>query len=81
MPRQGKDSAEAEGPPAPHGGGIRDRRAEFARQTREGGRDEAAESAFIEGKMDMVRSDPNLSDEEKRQAIEELKRKLEPPPR
>lgn len=69
-----------QGPPPPDGGEIADRRKAFERLTRESGRDEAAERAFIEGKMAMVRSDPNLTDEEKQQALDELRRKLEPPP-
>ncbi len=68
-----------QGPPPPDGGKIADRRKAFERQTRESGRDEEAERAFIEGKMAMVRSDPNLTDEEKQQALDELRRKLERP--
>jgi hypothetical protein len=68
-------------PPAPGGGKIADRRAEFERLSRQSPRDEEAERAFIEGKMEMVRTDPNLSKEEKQRALEELKRKLRPPPR
>lgn len=69
-----------QGPPPPDGGDIADRRKLFERLTRESGRDEDAERAFIEGKMTMVRTDPNLTDEEKQQALDELRRKLEPPP-
>ena len=47
-------------PPAPGGGKIADRRAEFERLSRQSPRDEEAERAFIEGKMEMVRTDPNL---------------------
>jgi hypothetical protein len=68
-------------PPAPGGGKIADRRAEFERLSRQSPRDEEAERAFIEGKMEMVRTDPNLSKEEKQRALEELKRKMRPPPR
>jgi len=67
------------GPPPPDGGDIVDRRKEFERLTRESGRDEDAERAFVESKMAMVRSDPNLSDEEKAKALDELRRKLLPP--
>ena len=67
------------GPPPPDGtSGIADRRKEFDRLTRESGRDAEAERAFIESKMAMVRTDPNLSDEEKARALEELRRKLVP---
>jgi hypothetical protein len=77
-----KGSIGTQGPPPPDGGDISDRRAAFARETRKSGRDEEAERAFIEGKMAMVRSDPNLTDEEKRRALAELRLKLErPPPR
>ncbi|MGH7334374.1 MAG: hypothetical protein ACREKS_16860 [Candidatus Rokuibacteriota bacterium] len=67
-------------PPPPPGGPVADRRAEFERLTREAGRDEEAERAFIESKMRMVRGDPNLTEEEKRLLLEELERKLPPPP-
>jgi hypothetical protein len=67
------------GPPPPDGGGIVDRRKEFERLSRESPRDEEAERAFIESKMSMVRTDPNLSEEEKEKALEELRRKLRPP--
>ena len=67
-------------PPPPGGGEIADRRAEFERLTRQSERDEEAERAFIESKMRMVRSDPNLTEEEKRSALEQLERKLPPPP-
>ena len=66
-------------PTPPAAGKIADRRAEFERLTRQSPRDEAAEQAFIESKMNMVRTDPNLSAAEKRRALEELTRKLRPP--
>jgi hypothetical protein len=69
------------GPPAPDGGEIADRRKLFERLSRESGRDEDAERAFIENKMDMVRTDPSLTAEEKERALDELRRKLERPPR
>lgn len=69
-------------PPPPDGGRIADRRAEFERLTRQSPRDKDAERAFIESKMDMVRTDPNLTDEEKKRALEQLERMLRrPPPR
>lgn len=68
-------------PPPPGGGGdILDRRKAFERLTRKSGRDEEAERAFIESKMELVRSDPNLTDEEKERELEKLQR-LKPPPR
>jgi hypothetical protein len=66
-------------PPAPHGAGIRDRRKWFERMSRQSGRDEVAERAFIENKMEIVRTDPTLTDEQKRIALDELRRKLKPP--
>jgi len=51
-------------------------RAEFERLSRQLPRDPEAERAFIEGKIEMIRSDPHLNDAEKEQAIEELRRRL-----
>jgi hypothetical protein len=59
---------------------IADRRKEFEEATRKSGRDEDAERAFIEGKMALVRSDPNMSEQEKEKALAELRLKLERPP-
>jgi hypothetical protein len=64
----------------PHGGAIRDRRAEFARLTRQSGRDQEAERAFIESKMRLVRTDPHLSEREKKRILKELEQKLPSPP-
>ena len=75
MTRRSTDSP----PPPPGGGGIVDRRKAFQRLTEESGRDAEAERAFIESKMDMVRTDPNLTPEEKQRALEELKARLLPP--
>jgi hypothetical protein len=61
------------GQPVPVG----DKRTEFERLSRQTPRDPAAERAFIESKIEMVRSDPRLSDAEKQQVIEELRRRLE----
>ena len=72
-------STDTDGPPPPDGGHIADRRKAFERVTRKSGRDEEAERAFIEGKMALVRSHPNLSEQEKEQALAELRRKLERP--
>jgi hypothetical protein len=63
-------------PPPPHGGKIADRRAEFERLSRQSGRDEEAERAFIESKINMIRTDPNLTEEEKQSALEQLERIL-----
>lgn len=78
MAQRKKPATDSQGPPLPHGGNVADRRAEFARRSRESGRDREAERAFIQSKLDMVRSDPNLTEEEKRRALDELHRKLNP---
>ena len=52
---------------------VVDRRAEFERLSRLAPRDREAERAFIEGKLDMIRNDPRLSDEEKARAIARLR--------
>jgi hypothetical protein len=53
-----------------------DLRAQFERLSRRVPRDPEAERAFLESKIAMVRGDPHLSDEEKEQAIQELRRRL-----
>ncbi len=58
---------------------VEDKRAEFEKITRQTPGDLDEECAFIQGKIEMVLSDANLSDLEKKQAIEELKRKLHNP--
>jgi len=58
------------GKPAP----VADMRAEFERLSRQVPRDPEAERAFIEGKIAMIRTHPNLSEAEKKRAIEELRR-------
>jgi hypothetical protein len=52
---------------------VADVRAEFERISRQAQRDPQAERAFIEGKIEMIRNDPNLSQAEKERAIEELR--------
>jgi hypothetical protein len=66
-------------PPAPDGGDITDRREEFERLSRETPRNPEAERAFIEAKIDLVRSDPKLTEEEKLRAIADLRQRLTPP--
>ena len=66
-------------PPAPDGGDITDRREEFERLSRETPRNPEAERAFTEAKIDLVRSDPNLTEEEKARAIADLRQRLTPP--
>jgi hypothetical protein len=52
---------------------VADLRAEFERLSRQVPRDPEAERAFIESKIEMIRTDPTLSDEEKLRAIEALR--------
>jgi hypothetical protein len=52
---------------------VADMRAHFDRLSRQVPRDPEAERAFIESKMEMIRGDPNLSEEEKERAIEALR--------
>jgi len=66
-------------PPAPDGGDVTDRRDEFERLSRETPRNPEAERAFIEGKIDLVRGDPNLTEDEKTRAIADLRQRLTPP--
>ena len=54
---------------------IADVREQFSRITEDTPSDEDAVRAFIENKIEMIRSDPNLSDAEKAAAIEEIRRK------
>ncbi len=65
-------------PAPPAGAGIADRRAEFARLTAGSRQDPAAERAFIESKIEMIRTDPRLSDAEKEAAAAELRRRVPP---
>ena len=55
---------------------VDDKRAEFERISRQQPRDAEAERAFVEGKIEMIRTDPNLSDEEKHRAIEEIRQRF-----
>ena len=54
---------------------IVDQRAKFARRTPQTAEDAAATRAFIEGKIEMVRRDPNMTDAQKAAAIAELEAK------
>ena len=65
-------------PPAPDGGDI-PTGAEFERISHETPRNPEAERAFLEGKIDLLRSDPNLTEGEKTRAIADLRRRLTPP--
>jgi hypothetical protein len=54
-------------------GPIRDCREAFARKTPPTAEDSRAARAFIDGKIEMVRRDPHLSDAEKARAVASLK--------
>ena len=53
---------------------VGDMRAEFARLSRQTPRDPAAKRAFLESKIEMIRSDRDCSDQEKERLIAELQR-------
>jgi len=55
-----------------------DMRAEFERVSGQTPRDPAAERAFIESKVEMIRRDCHLSVDEKERAIAELRRDFSP---
>jgi hypothetical protein len=55
-------------------------REEFARISARVGRDPEAERAFVESKIEMIRSHPTLSEAEKTAAIAELEEKLKGEP-
>jgi hypothetical protein len=55
---------------------VADQRDEFELLSRQVPRDPEAERAFIESKIELIRSDQNLSKTEKERAIEELRRGL-----
>jgi hypothetical protein len=59
---------------------TKDMRETFARVSARVGRDPAAERAFVEGKFEMIRSHPTLSDAEKAAAIRELEERLKGSP-
>ena len=52
---------------------IADMREEFARKTLQTPQDEAQARAFIDGKIDMIRRDPRMTEAEKAAAIQDLK--------
>jgi len=51
-------------------------REEFARMSADAPLEPDAERAFIESKLEMIASDPRLSEEEKAAAVAELRTKL-----
>ena len=62
------------GLPAP----TADVRAEFERLSRQTPRDSAGDRAFVESKIALIRTDPRLSEDEKKRAIEELRKRVSP---
>jgi hypothetical protein len=59
---------------------TRDMREKFARISAGAGRDPEAERAFVDNKIEMIRSHPTLSEAEKTVAIAELEEKLKGKP-
>jgi hypothetical protein len=55
---------------------LRDMRKRFARVSEDAGRDPEAERAFVESKIEMIRSHPTLTESQKRAAIAELEERL-----
>jgi hypothetical protein len=55
---------------------IVDMREQFERKTPSTAEDHARARSFIEGKIEMIRRDPHLTDDEKAAAIAELEAKL-----
>jgi hypothetical protein len=68
-------------PPPPVGNKISDQRRKFRSLSRKARPDPEAERAFLESKMEIVRTDPSLTPEQRRDALEMLQRKLPPPKR
>jgi hypothetical protein len=54
-----------------------DRREPFARETRRTRDDREAERAFLTSKIELVRSDPRLTDEEKERAVVALQSRID----
>lgn len=61
----------------PSDAGSVDKRKEFAELSRRKPSDLEAERAFLKGKIELARSDPSLSDDEKTRFINELQRRLD----
>jgi hypothetical protein len=58
--------------PAKPSGSIVDKRDDFARKTPQTDEDRAQARAFIDGKIEMIRRDPYMTDAEKAAAIADL---------
>lgn len=70
--REPNELTDAEDKPAP----IKDMRTQFERASEDAGSDPEAERAFVESKIQMIRSHPTLTEAEKRAAIAELEERL-----
>ncbi len=73
------DEAESSSVTDPHSGErlrVGDMRAQFERLSRKVPRDPKAKKAFIENKIEIIRTDPHLSATEKERAIALLQRLL-----
>ena len=68
-PGRGEDRPDKESPP------IADVRDSFARVSNDAAADEEATRAFVEGKIEMIRTHPDMSEDEKRAAIAEIREK------
>ena len=56
----------------PSGARVADKRKAFARKTRQTEQDRLVARAFIDGKIEMIRRDPNLTEAQKAEAIADL---------
>ena len=54
---------------------IADVRDRFRRVSEDAAADEESARAFVEGKIEMIRTDPNMSEDEKKAAIAEIRGK------
>ncbi len=75
-----QESGEPIGPTTGRWSPPRDMREEFDRITAGVGRDPEAERAFVESKIEMIRTHPTLSEAQKTAAIAELEGKLKGEP-
>lgn len=64
-------------PPLPADEPPADRRKEFARESGRAARDPDAKRAFLQGRIDVIRTHPTLSETEKEAAVAELLRRLQ----
>ncbi len=66
--QQAKERTRGEAP-------IEDKREQFARKAPQTPEDDARARAFIDGKIEMIRSDPKMTEAEKAKAIADLEAK------